>query len=352
MAAKTRENRFHTTNKPSFGSKLSKKGNSAWLYDSDRQEATELLFHFFKKTILDKWVVNTVSRSYTLELLTKLIDRYLAIPKNKCPLKHRLLESAIQHLLDIRVIERLPRHHRAKGAYSIFIISKKNGDARAILDLKWLNKKIRKKKFKMETRCSILATVQKGDFMSSLQNLFAHSKSSEPPQISEVRIQQCPFSVSCASFWTQIFSPGIHQSPCSSGGQTENAKNLTLPISGRHFGQGTLFQEMSMGPTVDHSDMGTCLASTPCKMLSRYADLKWWSLFHLMLYWHLLYFWLPFCTASAKKTNKATWYQQHFISVQYFTQDAHKKIMTETPFSQYCSRPLKKIRTDKKFWRT
>lgn len=49
-----------------------------------------------------------------------------------------------------------------------FIVPKKNAVIRAILNLKWLNKSIQGKTFKMEILQSILETIQKADFLASL----------------------------------------------------------------------------------------------------------------------------------------------------------------------------------------
>ena len=79
------------------------------------------------------------------------------------------MAQAIQHLLDIGAIEKVPESHTSKGMYSnLSLVPKKNGDVRAILDMKWLNKRIRKRKFKMETLRSIISAVQRGDFMASI----------------------------------------------------------------------------------------------------------------------------------------------------------------------------------------
>lgn len=83
--------------------------------------------------------------------------------------KHKLIMGDISHLLVINAVELVSHVDQGKGVYSVFfIVPKRNGDARGILDLKWLNKYIRKRKFKMETIRSILKTIQKRDFLASL----------------------------------------------------------------------------------------------------------------------------------------------------------------------------------------
>lgn len=70
---------------------------------------------------------------------------------------HLILHQAIQHLLDTGAIEPVSE---------VFIVPKKNGDVRAIVDLKWLN--CGKRKFWIETLRSKTSSVQKEDFMVSI----------------------------------------------------------------------------------------------------------------------------------------------------------------------------------------
>lgn len=113
--------------------------------------------------ISDAWALETVSQGYALEFVWKPKDRFLPIQKNPSQEKHRLIMGAIQHLLDMEAIKPVPLSSWGTGMYSMFfIVPPKNGDVQAILDLKWLNKFIQKKRFKMETLRSILETIQKG----------------------------------------------------------------------------------------------------------------------------------------------------------------------------------------------
>lgn len=49
-----------------------------------------------------------------------------------------------------------------------FLVPKRNGDFRVILDLKWLNRFLVRKKFKMETWCSIMVAMEQGDHLISI----------------------------------------------------------------------------------------------------------------------------------------------------------------------------------------
>lgn len=117
----------------------------------------------------DYWVLQTVSKGYSLEFHRLPQDQNWPVLISRDLTKLRLKLKAIHHLLHIRNIEPVPLSQRGKGVYSVsFLVSKKNGDWRAILELKWLNRFIKKRKFKMETWRSIVASLQRGDYLTSV----------------------------------------------------------------------------------------------------------------------------------------------------------------------------------------
>ncbi|XP_013921765.1 PREDICTED: uncharacterized protein LOC106548824, partial [Thamnophis sirtalis] len=80
-----------------------------------------------------------------------------------------LMSLAIQHLLDIRVVEPVLRKEYGLGLYSnLFVVLKSSGGWRAILDLKRLNSYLVYRHFKMSSLRSILLVIQRSDFMASV----------------------------------------------------------------------------------------------------------------------------------------------------------------------------------------
>jgi hypothetical protein len=80
-----------------------------------------------------------------------------------------VLKEEVQSLLNKRAIEPVPLWDEKNGFYStFFIVPKKTGGLRPILNLKPLNKYIRTTKFTMETLSSIKQVVQQGDWLASL----------------------------------------------------------------------------------------------------------------------------------------------------------------------------------------
>lgn len=79
------------------------------------------------------------------------------------------METAIQHLLDIWVIQPVPEDKQRQGFYSIlFVVPKALWGWRAILDLKRLNKHLIYRHFKMQSVQSVLESIQEGDSLTSV----------------------------------------------------------------------------------------------------------------------------------------------------------------------------------------
>lgn len=117
----------------------------------------------------DAWIIQTVSQGYRIEFLCRPPHRFWPTPFSSDPAKHSQKMQAIQHLLDIQAIEPVPTTQARRGVYSVFfLVPKKNGEMRTILDLKWLNRFVSRKKFKMETWRTITSALDQGDFLSSI----------------------------------------------------------------------------------------------------------------------------------------------------------------------------------------
>ena len=85
------------------------------------------------------------------------------------PVKRESLRSEIQSLLDKSAIEVVSRGQENVGFYSTyFLVPKKDGGFRPILNLRDLNACIEVPTFRMETLRSVIASVQVGDWLSSI----------------------------------------------------------------------------------------------------------------------------------------------------------------------------------------
>lgn len=116
----------------------------------------------------DSCALQMVQRGYSLEFRRFPRDQYWPLLVSRDPHKHQLKMEAIRHLIHIRAIKPMLVKQRGTRVYSVFfLVPKQNCNWRAIMDLKWLNKFLKKRKFKMETWRSIVALLHKGDYHAS-----------------------------------------------------------------------------------------------------------------------------------------------------------------------------------------
>ena len=90
-------------------------------------------------------------------------------PVPALPEKAEVLRAEVQALLDKAAIEEVPLGQENMGFYSTyFLVPKKDGGFRPILNLKGLNRMIEVPSFKMETLRSVITSVQPGDWLTSI----------------------------------------------------------------------------------------------------------------------------------------------------------------------------------------
>lgn len=125
------------------------------------------LSNMWCSTTTDAWAIQTVSLGVTLEFISTPPRRFIKCSRSPDPSKRALMEVEIQHLLSIRAIEPVSPEHQGTRFYSIlFLVQKKSGGSRAILDLKCLDIHIRYRCFKMHSLHSILGGIRFGDYLS------------------------------------------------------------------------------------------------------------------------------------------------------------------------------------------
>lgn len=118
------------------------------------------LLHFaeaWNKITQDPWVLKIVREGYVIPFHHKP-------PLSTVPIlfgsDHPFLPEAIQGLLNKGAVERV-HQPQTPGFYSrLFLVPKKNGTWRPVIDLSTLNKYIKIESFKMETASSIRASIQ------------------------------------------------------------------------------------------------------------------------------------------------------------------------------------------------
>ena len=127
------------------------------------------LAHFAEKweEITDnKWVLSIVRNGFRIPFIK--IPPLSSVPIRMSQSSSLFLREEIENLLNKRAVERV-QNPETPGFYSrIFLVPKKNGKFRLILDLSLLNRYIEKQAFKMETVKSVRQAMRLNDWAVSI----------------------------------------------------------------------------------------------------------------------------------------------------------------------------------------
>ncbi|CAG2208128.1 unnamed protein product [Mytilus edulis] len=132
------------------------------------------LTHFLKKWISitsDCWVLSVIRGGLTLQFKEQPPLSPVPIPlsNTRDPQKFLLLSTEVETLLTKRAVEEVPVSSIDPGFYSrLFLVSKKTGGMRPVIDLSILNSYMIIPHFKMETNRSIRASILPGMWTTSL----------------------------------------------------------------------------------------------------------------------------------------------------------------------------------------
>ncbi|CAJ0967241.1 unnamed protein product [Ranitomeya imitator] len=125
----------------------------------------------------DAWVREVVSSGYKIEFASRPRDRFFQSRPPKDPALFPGFFAAIASLLKSGVIVPVPEKERYTGFYSnLFVVPKKDGKVRPILDLKLLNRRVRLRHFRMESLRSVIASMEAQEFLCSIdiQDAYLH----------------------------------------------------------------------------------------------------------------------------------------------------------------------------------
>ncbi len=123
------------------------------------------------------WVLTTVAKGYRLQFAVKPPSFNGLVFSVATGEAARALENEISSLLSRGAIRIVPEAEVNQGFYSrYFLIPKKGGSLRPILDLRFLNSHLRKYKFRMLTHNVLFRSIQPGDWFTSidLQDAYFH----------------------------------------------------------------------------------------------------------------------------------------------------------------------------------
>lgn len=130
----------------------------------------------WRKITTDKWVLRIVAEGYLLRFKSPPPS---LPPTGETQRMHPLLLQEVDSLLQKNAIEIVPRPQQRQGIYSRYFLVQKRGlseEYRPILDLRQLNRFIRKEKFRMLALHQIFPHLHQGDWMCSidLQDAYFH----------------------------------------------------------------------------------------------------------------------------------------------------------------------------------
>ena len=121
-------------------------------------------------------------------------------------------------------------YHPNEFVSSLFLVPKKAGDMRPVINFKPLNEFILKEKFRMETLNAALKLTRKGDYLASLDLKDAYfsipiGHSGKSPQVSQVYLEEPKISVLLSSLRTNFSATDIHKSFETSSGQFKKTRH-------------------------------------------------------------------------------------------------------------------------------
>jgi hypothetical protein len=119
----------------------------------------------------DKFILNIIKNGYAIEFSsTPPVSNFqptLTLPHPEINQETMLTE--IRKLVEKGAVEEVPTQQRGKGFYSnLFLVTKKSGGFRPVLNLKKLNQHVTDRPFRMETFRSVLRTVRPHEWVASL----------------------------------------------------------------------------------------------------------------------------------------------------------------------------------------
>ncbi|XP_061491494.1 uncharacterized protein LOC133388926 [Rhineura floridana] len=115
------------------------------------------------------WIRALFCYGYAIEFWAILPNKFYPSPCPRALDRHCIMQTAIHHLLDIEAIEPVPTAERSEGVYSLlFAVPKRDLSWRAVLNLKFINRFVKYRRFKMESLHSITDSLQEGDFLASI----------------------------------------------------------------------------------------------------------------------------------------------------------------------------------------
>jgi len=132
---------------------------------------------------VSQWVLQSIERGYAIQFRSPPPRFNGVLPTVVGPEQALVMEQEVKTLLQKEAIERVPPPSKESGYYSrYFIVPKKDGGLRPILDLRLLNRAVAKLKFKMLTLKQIVSQIRSEDWFVTIDLKDAYFHISILPQ--------------------------------------------------------------------------------------------------------------------------------------------------------------------------
>ena len=122
----------------------------------------------WKKITNDQWILSVIEEGYKLDFLEK--PPHLGIKQTSLSFENtNIIREEVENLLFKNAIEKIPQNEINSGFYStFFLVPKKTGSMRPVINLRPLNQYIKKAHFKMDTLSTVINLVKPEDWAISL----------------------------------------------------------------------------------------------------------------------------------------------------------------------------------------
>ncbi len=118
---------------------------------------------------ISRWLLSVIERGYTLQFRRRPPRFNGVVQSLTSPRNAQALRQEIGCLLEKGAVERVPPNELESGFYSrYFVVPKRDGGLRPILDLRPINRALCERPFRMITLKQILAQIRPGDWFASM----------------------------------------------------------------------------------------------------------------------------------------------------------------------------------------